>query len=91
VGALLVYSGNEETDTERPLRGVACLGLTLLGQLVDHSLNGMLAVVSVPVVQRFLPHESINIPSVCGKATESYAKVVITVEDLLLVRSEVIG
>ena len=44
------------------------LGLTFLGNLVDHSLDWVLAVIGVPVIEALITHELVQETSVGSKA-----------------------
>jgi hypothetical protein len=91
MGSLLINSSNQESDTERSLGWMASLGLTLGGQFVDHSLDWVLATMSVPVVQRFVPHVLVDVPGISSEPREGNTQVIIAVEDLLLMRSQFMG
>jgi len=90
MSAKFINSCNEKADTEWSLGWVTCLGLTLFGKLIDHSLNWVLTVVSVPVVQALVSHEFVNVSGISGKTGEHHAHVVIDVEDLLLMGGKII-
>jgi hypothetical protein len=70
---------------------MACLDLTLLGNLVDESLCWVLTVVSVPVVQTFLSHKLTEVPRISSKTSNGDAHMIIDIEHLLLMDCEVVG
>lgn len=67
------------------------LDLRLLGNLGYQSLSGMMAVVSVPVVEALGSHELAQVASVSSQTSDGNAHVIVDVEDLLLMISEVVG
>lgn len=85
-----VTGADKESDTEGSLGGMAGLNSALPCNLCNESLSGMMAVVSVPVIEALASHELAQISSVSSQSSDSNAHVIINVEHLLLVRGEVV-
>ena len=64
---------------------MASLSLGFLSNFINHSLNWMSAIVSVPVVHAFVSHELADESSISSQAREHHSHVVIDIVDLLLV------
>ena len=91
MSASLVDTTDEDADTVRALGRMAGLLLRLHLDLVDHALNGMLALLNVPMVKRLLSHELADIASVGSEARENHTHMIIDVVHLLLMLGELVG
>ena len=85
----LVNGADQQTNSEGSLCGVEGLDLRLLGDLADQSLSGMMAVMSVPVVEALASHELAEETSISGEASNGDTHVIIDIEHLLLVACQV--
>mmetsp|Transcript_63624 Transcript_63624/g.186670 ORF Transcript_63624/g.186670 Transcript_63624/m.186670 type:complete len:217 (-) Transcript_63624:30-680(-) len=86
--ALLVTAGNEEADAIRPLRRILSLLLRHVRNLAHETTNVHGRVVDVLVVQALVPHVLGQDSRIRGESGDADAKVVVDLEDLLLVRGQ---
>ena len=89
MSACLIDGADEKTDTERSLSGMIGLDLRLFGDLGNQSLSGVMRVMSVPIVQAFSSHKLAEISGISSETSDGDAHMIIDVEDLLLMTSEV--
>jgi len=89
VSASLIDRSNQESDAEGSLAGVASLDLRLFADLDDKTLAGVVAAVSVLVVEALVSHELGEEASICGHTRDNDAHVVIDLEDFLLVACQI--
>ena len=87
VGARFVNPSHEETHSKGPLRRVTGFDLTFLSYFIDESLSGVVASVSVPIVEALVPHEFAQVPPISCQACYRNARFGVDIEHFLLVSS----
>lgn len=89
MSACFINGTDKKTDTERSLGWVVGLDLGLLCDFVDESLGGMMAVMSVPVIEAFGTHVFAKMASIGSESSNSDTHVIINVEDLFLMAGQI--
>ena len=67
------------------------LDLRLLCNFVDQSLSGMMAIMSIPIVEALSTHIFAEVASIGSESSNSDTHVIIDVEDLLLMAGQIMG